>query len=95
MPTPASLLRHAVMSGVLALTGVAVAQTAPAPNPPPGLKDADGRTLRRAPTGHLTNYYEDKVPPYTLPDPLVLAAGGSVRDADTWFKQRRPELLKL
>ncbi|SDR75986.1 hypothetical protein SAMN05444173_0765 [Opitutus sp. GAS368] len=51
--------------------------------------------LRRAPTGHITNYYEDKVPPYTLPDPLVLADGRPVRDAATWFNQRRPELLKL
>ena len=103
MPTPASFLRATAASGVLACAGLAPAQTAPvpapvqpaAPTPAPVLKDADGRTLRRAPTGHLTNYYEDKVAPYTLPDPLVLAGGGAVRDADTWFKQRRPELLYL
>jgi hypothetical protein len=65
-----------------------------APKPPP-LKDAEGRSLRRAPTGHITNYYEEKVPPYTLPDVLTLQNGQPVRDADTWFKQRRPELLKI
>lgn len=73
----------------------APAASSPAPTPAPPLKDAEGRTLRRAPTGHLTNYYEEKVPPYTLPDPLVLADGRPVRDADTWVKLRRPEILKL
>lgn len=84
-----------------------VAQTAPGASPsppaptateapkPPALKDAAGRTLRRAPTGHITNYYEEKVPPYTLPEVLQLQDGQPVRDAGTWYKQRRPELLKL
>ena len=62
---------------------------------PPALKDAAGRTLRRAATGHVTNYYDEKVPPYTLPDVLKLADGRTVSDADMWFKLRRPEILKL
>ena len=57
--------------------------------------DAYGNPLRRAPTGHVSNYDEAKVGTYTLPDPLVLQNGQPVRDADTWFKQRRPEILKL
>jgi hypothetical protein len=57
--------------------------------------DANGNPLRRAPTGHVSNYDEAKVGAYTLPDPLVLRSGTPVRDADTWFKQRRPEILKL
>jgi dienelactone hydrolase len=57
--------------------------------------DANGNPLRRAPTGHVSNYDEAKVGTYTLPDPLVLQNGQPVRDAETWFKQRRPELLKL
>ncbi len=42
-----------------------------------------------------TNYDESKVPDYTLPDPLVLASGDSVPDADTWTQKRRPEILEL
>ena len=38
---------------------------------------------------------ESKVPPYTLPDPLVLADGGKVTDAKTWNEKRRPELMRL
>jgi hypothetical protein len=57
--------------------------------------DANGNPLRRAPTGHVSNYDEAKVGTYTLPDPLVLQNGQPVHDADTWFKQRRPEILKL
>jgi hypothetical protein len=57
--------------------------------------DARGNPLRRAPTGHVSNYDETKVGEYMLPDPLVLQNGKPVRDAETWFKQRRPEILKL
>jgi hypothetical protein len=38
---------------------------------------------------------ESKVPPYALPDPLVLAGGGKVADARAWTAQRRPELRRL
>jgi hypothetical protein len=41
------------------------------------------------------NYDEDKVPAYTLPDPLVLENGQRVSDAKTWFERRRPELMRL
>lgn len=41
------------------------------------------------------NFDEAKVAPYTLPDPLVLQNGQPVRDADTWFKQRRGELIRF
>ena len=43
----------------------------------------------------LANYDEAQVGTYTLPDPLVLANGQRVRDADTWYKKRRPEIVKL
>lgn len=41
------------------------------------------------------NYDEAAVPPYTLPDPLVLSDGMPVADAQTWRERRRPELLRL
>lgn len=36
---------------------------------------------------------EDKIPPYTLPDALVLQNGDKVTTAELWDKQRRPEVL--
>ena len=41
------------------------------------------------------NLDEDKVGTYTLPDPLVMQDGQSVRDAETWIAKRRPEILHL
>jgi hypothetical protein len=87
-----------VLNAVIAFgqTSVTPASTTPAvPVKPPVLRDAMGNALRRAPTGHLTNYDEAKVGNYTLPDPLVLRNGQPVRDAETWFNLRRPELIKL
>jgi hypothetical protein len=40
-------------------------------------------------------YDEAKVPKYTLPDPLVLANGQRVTDAQTWINVRRPEILAM
>lgn len=57
--------------------------------------DANGNPLRRAPTGHVSNYNETNVGTYKLPDPLVLLNGQSVTDSNTWSKLRRPELIKL
>lgn len=99
MNEPVLRLSLAFVLGLLALGGrpVRAADPAPAPTAPPApapLKDSHGNTLRRAPTGHITNYDEDKVSPYTLPDPLVLRNGQPVRDAATWWKQRRPEILQ-
>ena len=58
-------------------------------------QDAHGNPIRYAATGHASNYDEAKVGSYTLPDPLVLANGEPVKDADTWTKVRRPELIGL
>jgi hypothetical protein len=46
-------------------------------------------------TGHVSNYSEEKVPKYTLPDPLVLANGERVTTAEAWKNKRRPEILKF
>lgn len=87
-----TVLAFAGSGGCLAQTPPAkpTAQATPLPR-----SDANGNPLRRAPTGHVSNYDEAKVGNYTLPDPLVLANGQPVRDAETWLKLRRPEILKL
>jgi hypothetical protein len=52
-----------------------------------------------APDGNVAgipaNYTESKVGEYSLPDPLQLADGQKVADANTWFAKRRPEIVKL
>jgi (4-O-methyl)-D-glucuronate---lignin esterase len=68
----------------------------PAPNPSNLGNDANGNPLRKAlKTGHVSNYDESKVAPYTLPDPLVTSDGRRVTDAATWRTTRRPEILRL
>lgn len=42
-----------------------------------------------------TNYDEQKVPEYTLPDPLIMSDGTKVADARAWKSARRPEILEL
>ena len=68
----------------------------PAPNPSNLGSDANGNPLRRAlKTGHISNYDESKVQPYTLPDPLVMSDGRRVTDAGTWRTRRRPEIMRM
>jgi hypothetical protein len=58
--------------------------------------DANGNPLRKAlSTGHVSNYDEAKVGPYTLPDPLLLSDGRRVHDARTWRTVRRAEIVRL
>jgi hypothetical protein len=51
--------------------------------------------LSRAARGYVPNYDESRVPKYTLPELLTCADGTVVKDAETWRKKRRPELLDL
>ena len=62
-----------------ALIGTGAAST---PKPPPAVV-----------AGIPVNYDEAKVGTYTLPDALVLNNGKPVRDAKTWTKKRRPEIV--
>lgn len=41
------------------------------------------------------NYYEEKVPVYTLPDPLKFSDGGEVKNAALWNGKRRNQILEL
>lgn len=45
--------------------------------------------------GIPVNYEEAKVGKYVLPDPLTLANGEKVNDAETWYEKRRPQILEL
>jgi hypothetical protein len=46
-------------------------------------------------TGHVSNYDETKVRPFTLPDPLVMRDGRRVRDAKMWSADRRREIIAM
>ena len=86
--------RYPIIASLLLAT--AFAQPAPTSQPAPRPKsDAAGNPLRYAASGHVSNYDEAKVAPYTLPDPLVMTDGRPVRDAAMWMKERRPEILRL
>jgi hypothetical protein len=45
--------------------------------------------------GIPVNYDETLTGSYTLPDPLVMLNGKAVRDARTWDRSRRPEIVRL
>jgi hypothetical protein len=50
-------------------------------------------TIVAAPAPAITE--ENKIPPYTLPDPLIGSNGQPIRDPADWRNRRRPELLEL
>src|SRR3954471_5106216 len=61
-----------------------------------GKGDPGGNPVRLAKaTGHVSNYSEEKVPPYTLPDPLTMSSGERVTSAQMWRERRRPEILNF
>jgi (4-O-methyl)-D-glucuronate---lignin esterase len=74
------------------------ADIATAQLPPPAqsnsLSDAQSRTNARPAAKSRGNNDESKANPYPLPDPLDLKNGQPVKDADTWWNQRRPEILE-
>ncbi len=41
------------------------------------------------------NREELKVPPFSLPNPLIFQDGTPVKNKEDWFERRRPELLRL
>src|SRR3954452_21888857 len=81
-----SRLALLIPAAVLLLPMSVRAQAAP---PPPA--NAPAAVVAGIPV----NYDESKVGTYTLPDPLVMANGKPVRDAKTWYAERRPEIVRL
>ena len=75
---------RAVQAQTPATPQSAPAQPAPAQQAPPSVV-----------AGIPVNYDESKVGTYTLPDPLVTTKGERVRDAATWTRVRRPEILRM
>jgi (4-O-methyl)-D-glucuronate---lignin esterase len=97
---------HLISAVLIAIALTVYAQEAnlPAPGtrgnadnvPHIGGRDPGGNPVRLAKaTGHVSNYAEDKVAPFTLPDPLVTSSGERVTTAEMWRERRRPEILKL
>ncbi len=61
-----------------------------------GKSDPNGNPVRLArATGHVSNYSEDKVAAYQLPDPLLMFDGKPVTSRKMWFNDRRPEIMKF
>jgi hypothetical protein len=94
----------AIVGLVVGITVLAVGADPPKPGttgnadnvPYIGKRDPNGNPVRLAKaTGHVSNYSEDQVPKYTLPDPLVLASGERVTTLEAWTKKRRPEILRF
>jgi hypothetical protein len=56
--------------------------------------DAAGNTYMQSLWGTWQNYDEAKANPFPLPDPLAMKNGQRVTDAETWWKERRPEILR-
>jgi hypothetical protein len=85
---PSMSLKNASAVCLFVLTALALHAQAPPPTP----------AARPAPdvvAGIPVNYDEAKVGTYTLPDPLKLNDGKTVRDAKTWYAKRRPEIVAM
>lgn len=60
----------------------------------PALLPGQSGSRRDTVAGIPINYEESEVGVYELPDLFTLNEGGVVKDADTWYMQRRPEILE-
>lgn len=71
------------------------ANTHPAGGGSPNWSDGErGHVIVRSSWGNWSNYNPAKADRGPLPDPLVLESGKRVTDAETWWRERRPEILR-
>ncbi|HZP04425.1 MAG TPA: acetylxylan esterase [Terracidiphilus sp.] len=104
-----SLFLSFCLSGVLGIFSAAFAQTS-SPAPVAFTSDQDHqnmmdqlgiKALRPGPSGNEkapnhANYDESKANPFpNIPDPLTLNDGRKVTTPETWWNQRRPELVEM
>lgn len=83
---------------LLSATFAMVRAQAPSPATAPPTPKPPVMTPRPPPSvvaGIPVNYDQSKVGEYTLPDPLRLDNGKTVRNAKTWWTKRRPEIVKI
>lgn len=85
-------MRNEFEKWVVALS-VSLLTMAAAPQPKRGQAEEKPAAPRKKPRASILD--ESQVPPYQLPDPLVLSSGERVSDAETWTHKRRPEVLEL
>jgi hypothetical protein len=69
------------------------ANTIPVPGSPNWTDGVPGHTIVRSGWGNWTNYDLARADRFPVPDALTLKNGERVRDADTWWRRRRPEIL--
>ena len=87
MKTTRSVLASVMMLTISVLTVDAQSGESWKPSP-----ETSARLTRSRPE---FNYYEEKVPEYTLPDLLADARGKKISSAKVWTKKRRPEVLEM
>jgi hypothetical protein len=84
---------HRCLFAAFLVTGIARSQTAEPPTKATEPANAQGRSVQRRSPESLANYDESKANLYPSPDPLIRKNGQRVTDAQTWWEQRRPEIL--
>lgn len=87
MPSRAALVPFLLATALLA-------QSAP-PTPTAPTTPAGPGGAPTVVAGIPVNYDQSKVGTYTLTDPLKLENGKPVKNAKTWYDQRRPELIHI
>jgi hypothetical protein len=68
--------------------------TSPVPNSGNWTDGVPGHTIVRSGYGNWSNYDPARADLYPLPSLLTLRNGEAVKDANTWWKRRRPEILE-